>query len=505
MFRVRVSFHTLGNRLDSEHYDPEALALEALLRSRPGLQRIGDIVNPRRHITNGVRGPALEDSPYKLVRLQDCKEWEIDTSRCLTISQYQFDDNRRCRLFPGDVVVAIGGYLGNAAVVSTAVPAVIGQHSALLPFGHSTTNDPRYLVAFLNSRMGEIQFRRWSRGSIQTGLNLEDIGDIEILCPDGAAQSYIGSKVRQAEALRTWARNSLSVANAYHKSLYSPLIGDTKWRPFKLSAQELCDLLASEAYPPDVAEYFRSNSSISLGEACYIYSGTTKLNAENAQGGVEQATSRSCTGQFIRRPCNRVVPPRTNDKYLRRGDIIVTNAAHDKSYIGKDYTLYHDDRPNFPSTKVLVLRPSREHVPASYLHHVLKSPLGYRQTQAVIRGISAGIAPDDMERIRIPLPTLASDERDRWFAMDEDVYQAGFTLEVASCLTNSSRFLVEALIEGKVTEAELIEAGKDADADRALLARLRDDGLDGAGSPLFSDIDAMFELIEQVKRGEADS
>jgi type I restriction enzyme S subunit len=77
--------------------------------------------------------------------------------------------------------------------------------------------------------------------------------------------------------------------------------------------------------------------------------------------------------------------------------------------------------------------------------------------------------------------------------------------KMAKALTNSARFLVEALIEGKVTEAELIAAGKDADADRALLARLWDDGLDGAGTRLLPDIDALFDLIAQVQGTGAES
>jgi type I restriction enzyme S subunit len=75
----------------------------------------------------------------------------------------------------------------------------------------------------------------------------------------------------------------------------------------------------------------------------------------------------------------------------------------------------------------------------------------------------------------------------------------------AKSLVKCARFLVEALIEGKITEAELIAAGKDADADRALLTRLRVDGLDGAGTRLFPDIDALYELIELVQGTEADS
>ena len=61
---------------------------------------------------------------------------------------------------------------------------------------------------------------------------------------------------------------------------------------------------------------------------------------------------------------------------------------------------------------------------------------------------------------------------------------------------------MEGLIEGLVTETELIaaqqglEAG-DTEADAAILRRLKTDGLDGKGQPLFGDVDKAYELLRK--------
>jgi type I restriction enzyme S subunit len=65
--------------------------------------------------------------------------------------------------------------------------------------------------------------------------------------------------------------------------------------------------------------------------------------------------------------------------------------------------------------------------------------------------------------------------------------------------------LVENLIEGIVSEAELVSAQQALDAgdeslDRALLERMTAEGIDGEGSPLFDDIDQLYELLEQAKQ-----
>lgn len=70
--------------------------------------------------------------------------------------------------------------------------------------------------------------------------------------------------------------------------------------------------------------------------------------------------------------------------------------------------------------------------------------------------------------------------------------------KLAKRLTTAARLLVEALIERKVTEAELIAAHTDPAADRSLLARLKTDGLDGDGAPLFPDLDRLFELLADL-------
>lgn len=187
----RVDAATLGSRLDCNFYAPRSIRVERAMRSAVPMIALKRVVLPERSITNGVRGPSLVSSPYRLIRLQDCLDWTIDYSKSLTISHDQFQDNRRCRLRVGDVVVAIGGYVGNAAVVREDIPAVIGQHSAVLAVNPNGPILPNYLTAYLNSDIAAAHFARYVSGTVQAGINLEDLRDIEVPLPEKSLQREI--------------------------------------------------------------------------------------------------------------------------------------------------------------------------------------------------------------------------------------------------------------------------------------------------------------------------
>lgn len=76
---------------------------------------------------------------------------------------------------------------------------------------------------------------------------------------------------------------------------------------------------------------------------------------------------------------------------------------------------------------------------------------------------------------------------------------------MAQDLTESAKFLVESLIDGQVTEAQLIDAqlaleAGDNSKDRAILSKLTDKGyLAEDGKPLFTDLDKLYELLDEAQ------
>ena len=67
-----------------------------------------------------------------------------------------------------------------------------------------------------------------------------------------------------------------------------------------------------------------------------------------------------------------------------------------------------------------------------------------------------------------------------------------------------SKYLVEALIESNLTETQLIQAQQalesdDNTLDQQILSRLKTDGFNGEGEPLFPDLDQLYDLQQQAE------
>ena len=405
----------------------------------------------------------------------------------------------KSRLKPGDIVVSTSGTIGLCAVL----PERLGEANSnqdTIKFNPSSAGyDCYFIAAWIASAPGQVFLHREAGGAVQQHVYLYNFKRLPLLKIAAEAQRYIGDKVRQAERLRERARRLCESARLHHLGWipeFRP--SKPKWNTYTVAPRAIEDVIVPHFYPPAVTEYLAGRHSRSLGQLCEnVYSGETY---DPDDRGVDQATSRSCSGRFLRRPCNRVRPPTRTDLNLQPHDLLLTNAAHDKGYIGTDVTYYHGGPRNIPSAKVMVLRPNRNLVPASYVFTYLQTPVGYLQIQSAIRGISAGIRAQDVASIRIPLPTLTEQERVTWVAMDSQMAEADAAEESAGPLCAAASQLVEQLIGGRLTEADLVAAQKALEAggrsaDREILKALRQSDAPDA-KPLIADVDALYALLD---------
>lgn len=491
-------------RIDPDYYAPVHLADEALIRSKGAVE-----LGSGGRLFAGPFGSELPTSVFvkegiPLFRVGNIGELEIDERDLARIPERLHGELSSSEVRPGDLLIVKASVGEKLCIVPDYVHrANITQH--IIGMRPNGLLDMGYAAALLFSSYGRRQLQRRALGALIQYLGVQESRTVLVprLCDD--AQQYIGAKVRQAETLRTWARTSVGSILADYESVTLGLARDAKCHS-RVSGKHLRDRLDAEHYPDDVLQFFQALEPSRVATiqrlSHEVFSGST-LSPSEEQASALQATVATLGPIFLNDRLRNVVPPREQGKLLQTHDLAIAAAAHTASYIGRDVTYCVADDQIYPSTEVLVIRPATGGVPSTWLWCFLKSRLGYRQIQACVRGITAHAYPDDICHVRVPLP--GAEVADRFHSYDDTMVLANKATKLAKALTNSARFLVEALIEGKVTEAELIAAGKDPDADRALLVRLRDDGLDGAGTRLFPDIDALLELIEQVQGAEAES
>jgi type I restriction enzyme S subunit len=507
MFAVRVGGADLiEGRLNAEAYAPEILEDRASMRaSGLKISSLADLVrapinNSIRNVTEALDTPGASVPMYRPADISG--GWCDDATAPRLPTAFEAK-HAKSRVKPGDIVLGIAGSIAIAGRVPPTFPVgnVNGSSARIAP----RPGTEGYLLSYLNSRYGRSAMLQWAVGAVQRHLNLEDLPDVDVAVPGEAAQRYIGSKIRHAEALREWARVRVDAILSDYDAVARKLPVSGR-RHATVSSLMLRDRLDAEHYPDEVLHAFAGASAqaaVRLAEVTTdIFAGST-LPAEEGGGGVRQATVATLDRVFLNDRFRSVQAPRGVGRPYSTHDLSIAAAAHTASYIGKDVTYAVVDGLIYPSTEVLTVRPDRDRLPASWLWCFLKSPLGYRQVQACVRGISAHAYPDDIREVIVQMPTeeLCS----RFNGHDETMVKAHYASLTARALVAAARLFVEALIERKVTEAELIEAGKDPDADRALLARLAEDGLDGVGAPLFSDLDGLAEMVAGAEpdRGES--
>ncbi|VCW38732.1 hypothetical protein BANRA_05765 [Pseudomonas aeruginosa] len=101
------------------------------------------------------------------------------------------------------------------------------------------------------------------------------------------------------------------------------------------------------------------------------------------------------------------------------------------------------------------------------------------------------------ELLALPIPQFVLDAKEQILAL---VTEQERVIRASKSLTTAAKYLVESLIEGQLTEAELLTAEKALQAgndrlDRVILSRLNTDGIDGQGPVLFGDLGELYQLL----------
>ncbi|MFD5879571.1 restriction endonuclease subunit S domain-containing protein [Streptomyces yangpuensis] len=216
-----VTAKDLRHRLDADFYRPEYLEFDHRAEAR-GL-KMRQVVEISSLVTDGThKTPSYVDSGVPFLSAKNIRNGFVDAgSGHKYVSAAEFDQLERwnCAPRPDDVLVAKSGSIGSAGLAKGAYDrfAVFESAAIIRPSGVS----PAYLSAYLNSRLGQLQIRRNSKGAVIRHLHLEDLREVEVPLPDPRIQDYIGAKVELAERCRAAAEDHWQKAVGLFQSLFA--------------------------------------------------------------------------------------------------------------------------------------------------------------------------------------------------------------------------------------------------------------------------------------------
>lgn len=412
---------------------------------------------------------------------------------------------KRSQIHHYDLLLNIMASTGSACVYSPFYPHEANANRAVgVLRSKSSSRDLDFiyfLSAWFSSRVGGRELGRNLKGSIQQRLNLEDISECILPGVKNPLAKYIGNKVRQAERLRMQAR-VLEGEFTHAMQLQCPeVFGKPKafGRSCFVNVAFLRRDLNPGAFNPErlrIRAEIKKSKGRELREFATIDAAVTNSFSKDCDYiGLDSISSSS----------SQLDPDNVAQaeiggtaRILREGPVI----SKLRPYLNKVSYIPDELASAVGSTELICIRPKLG-VSGWFIYGVLKLQCTVSQLQPLAKGST---------HPRID----AGDVLDLMVLWHENSKQLGQNLAQAQAmyfasekLTTAAKGLIEALIEGKISETELVGAQEflereDNFADRALLSRLTRQGIDVPGQPpLFPDLDALYALLAQTQEEPA--
>ncbi len=164
-------------------------------------------------IKRGEQPVYMEEGEVKVIKTIDLKNSYIDMDNCLRVSQEFYDEKVTAQIFKKDILIASTGYgsLGKVDIYEDDEPAMVDGHISILRL--NSDYDPYFILYFLRSPLGQIQFEKWFSGSSgQIEIQPGDLGKFLIPSASDNGISFvrqcqiskkISGKLKEANLLRS--------------------------------------------------------------------------------------------------------------------------------------------------------------------------------------------------------------------------------------------------------------------------------------------------------------
>ncbi len=509
MYKVRV-LQEINDRLDAEYYNPAALSTLKKMETKGTVTTFGDLVDEGYrvvyHGTDSING--LKDSEV----LPFLSPTQIDANGSIN-----FEDADKLPLYykaqypkglgkAGEILVEVKGNVSKVGIVPSAFPKNLMISGSL----YKATLNPRrvdshYVLAFLKSKHGQILKNRLTSNTIINYIAKDALYSIPVIELKEKAQKYIGDKVRQAEQLRAWAK---SIQLKVSELLPSYINEIQRYKAKCYRAKDIIpERLDSLFYHPDYSgleSKMKAKGCKRLGLITkQVKDAWNKKKAEAFEyyeiGGLDITT-----GQVLSATTPTAGAPSRAKTKVQQGDVLVSTVRPNRKNIG--FIVDNVAHSEMVATSGFSVLRFSSLTQAAFYHAWLRTDDATAQLMRWNSG-SAYPAIDDDVPLNIIIPDFEKTFVDNW---GQKLLDAHFAYVYAKMLTEAAKTLVEALIEGQLTEQQLIQAQQaledgENSLDQAILSKLSAEGyaIEGA-TPLFSDVDELYSLLEEAAQAEAE-
>ncbi len=503
MFTAKIS-DELDARIDAEFYSPEAIdALKKVKLISAGVAFGSLIKDGYRVVYHGIDNvPGLNKNdliPFLSPANID-HNGGIDFLNLDYVPKYYLQDYKKGKAKINELLIEVKGNTTKVSVVPKIFPENMMISGSLYKAELNSGVDPYFVLSFFKSYYGVLLRKRLTSNTIISYIDKTSLYSIPIPTLKQKVSKYIGNKVRQAETLRAWGKmleveinqsssyeidsalklNGKSVNKAKVKELTDRL--DPKYYSFRAC----CVLDAVKAASKTLNTIVKSYSN-GFEKRDFVENGIPYITVSEVSSGRLNIESAPKISKFISIPTKATI----NENCV----LVVRTGS-----IGTAVKVDERDKNAVISSHLIKLEFENEELAAA-VAVFLNSSAG----KVLLHKISYGAVQPQIgqeELIKLPIPEfiLANASTIRVL-----LKQYESSIRTSGTLVNAAKKLVEALIENKLTEQELINAQQalergDTTLDRQILSRLSTKGIDDEGSPpLFPNLDQLYELLDKAE------
>ena len=508
MFIERISAGLIGSRIDASFYDPIYLEAETAIKEYKHTQ-LSKVTNFIKKGVFDMPSHLYGDVGVPFLRISDFDGLTVDIDNAIKIPRWKHEEEYKTKLIGGDIVISKVGTTGEIAKVPAGCEVNVSQNLIAVSIDHEKI-DGDYLLALLKSEQLNKAIERHVTTIVQGKLTLDIIRELVIPLFVPLAQKYIGDKVRQAEQLRAWAKR-LEVKLAFFENQIptsKPVIGEAKHSKATLEFLTENRLDARYYAKKHLDLYAQFNNEFEIfGSICsgFKYGASIAANYVNSEGlpfirGNALSPNRINQDDIVY--LSKSLKDELKTAYVEEGDILITRSGTVgvTTYVAAEHAKYW-----YGSFIIKCKLATKSYLPA-YVSWYLNSWVGQQQFRRLENGaVQLNINTEELSSIAIwKAPQEFQTE------IDKLLIEQISAVNLSKSLTSAAKTLVESLIEGQLTEQQLIQAQQalddgDNSLDQAILSKLSNKGyaIEGA-TPLFSDIDELYRLLEGAAHAEAE-
>lgn len=342
--------------------------------------------------------------------------------------------------------------------------------------------DPGFFTAFMNCSHGKIQRKRFANGTNLFNVNMEELDYFVIPKPDKPAQTYIGDKVRWAEQLRERARE----LENFVQNFLDGVVPEYEHNPSKISrvsVKTLSNRLDLQHYRTHYLAQEKAIRSVPynfLGDITTISSGDAVPTTEFKNEGIPLVRIRNISSKgFVDQDIfvSYEYAFNKNAYSAKPGNIVVGMDGEFRSQF-----FLSEELPQFINQRIAIVNITKIR-PELLTVWLNRSEGQYQLYRWSVKTTVEHISLSDIANVMVPRLSL-SVEND----LADEILSSRNCMLMSQNLTTAAKLLVEALIEGKITEAELINAQEalekgDIDLDWKIMSRLTRKGIDVKDEP----------------------